>query len=102
MNPIYGSAKYAMTSFKTIAPLMVYAFFSCANRFVSLTSDSETWKLIRRAQEDGGFREEFSVTGPHVTPATPCGHLAITKEDVAAPADASPEMALLGGFDGIF
>lgn len=102
MRPNDPPMKYAMTSFKTIAPVMVYAFFSCANRFVSLTSDSETWRLIRRAQEDGGFREEFSVTGPHVTPATLCGHLAVTKAGVAAPADASPEMALFGGFDGIF
>ena len=97
-----GSLNYSNTSFKVIAPVMVFAFFSCANRFVSLNSDAETWRLIRRAQEDGGFREEFSLTGPHVTPAPPCGHLKVTKAGVAVPANASPEMELLGGFEGIF
>jgi len=94
--------KYACTSFQTLAPLMVYAFFSCANRFVSLTSDKETQRLITLAQEDSGFRQEFSVTGPHVTPAGPGEHLTAGKSGVAAAADTSPELELLGGFNGIF
>ena len=81
---------------------MVYAFFSCANRFVSLTSDEETHRLIQRAEEDSGFRMEFSITGPHVTPAPHCGHLTVSKAGAAVSADSSPEMALLGGFDGVF
>ena len=100
LNP--WKLEYRHTSFQTIQTLMVYAFFSCANRFVSLTSDEETHRLIQRAEEDSGFRMEFSITGPHVTPAPHCGHLTVSKAGAAVSADSSPEMALLGGFDGVF
>lgn len=96
-----GSLNYSDTSFKTIAPLMVYAFFSCANRFVSLTSDVETWRLINRAKTDDAFRNEFSITGPHVTAAGSNEHLTVSKAGAAVPAHISPEMDLVGGFDGV-
>ena len=92
---------YANTSFKTLAPLMVYAFFSCANRFVSLTSDAETHMLFERANTSASFREEFSLTGPHVTAAGPSEHLTVSKASAAASAEMSPELELLGGYAGV-
>ena len=97
-----AGTRYASTSFEEVSALMVYAFFSCANRFVSLTSDAESIALVRRAKADQAFRHEFSVTGPHVTPAAPFKRLCVAKASAAAPADSSPEMELMGGFAGVF
>lgn len=93
---------YASTSFEEVSALMVYAFFACANRFVSLTSDAQSLALVQRAHRDQAFRQEFAVKGPHVTPAAPCKRLCVSKANAAAPANSSPEMDLLGGFAGVF
>ena len=92
---------YHLTSFKILGPMMIYSFFSCSNRFVSLTDDTDIWTLLDRMTNDQALREEFSLTGPHVSPAGPNQRLSVSKASAAVPVDTSPEFDLLGGFEGI-
>ena len=91
------------TSFRTIAPMMVHAFFTCRNRFVNLTSDESVLGLLARAQNDPIFREEFSLTGPHVVPAKEGKALKCSKTSQSAEGHfgMTPEMELFGGFAGV-
>ena len=89
------------TSWRQLAPMMVHAFFTCQNRFVNLTSDAAVAELLARGAFDPMFREEFSVTGPHVVPALPGKALKCSKRTLAAdPEGMSPELELFGGFSG--
>ena len=92
---------YHLTSFKILGPMMIYAFFSCSNRFVSLTSDADVWELLDCMTKNQARREEFSLTGPHVSPAGPNQRLSVRKASAAVPIDTSPESDLLGGFEGV-
>lgn len=91
------------TSFRTIAPMMVHAFFTCRNRFANLTSDENALELLARARNDPMFREEFSLTGPHVVPAKEGKALKCSKTTQSAEGHfgMTPEMELFGGFAGV-
>lgn len=92
---------YHQTSFKILGPMMIYAFFSCSNRCLSLTCDADVWTLLDRMTKNQALREEFSLTGPHVSPAGPNQRLSVSKASAAVPVDTSPEFDLLGGFEGV-
>ena len=89
------------TSFVSIAPMMVYAFFCCSNRFVCVNSENLTSELLGKAKS-GGFREEFALNGPHVHPAQESESLCVSK--LAPSTDGfggDPTLELFGGFAGI-
>ena len=91
------------TSFRMIAPMMVFAFFTCRNRFVNLNSSEDVIALLNRAAHGHSFREEFSLTGPHVIPAEEGKALKCCKPTAAAEDHfgLSPELELFGGFAGV-
>ena len=90
------------TSFCSMGPMMVYAFFCCANRFICLHSEDRTRELLARARSDAGFREEFALNGPHVCPAEEGASLAVSKFTASTDGFGSdPTLELFGGFAGI-
>ena len=90
---------YQDTSFKVIGPMMVFTFFSCSHRSrsLSLTSDDDIWKLMDSITKDASLRDEFSLTGPHVSPAGLNERLTIRKDSSTVRSHSSPELDLLGG-----
>jgi hypothetical protein len=93
---------YHLTSFKILGPMLVYSFFSSATRSLSLTSDVDVWALIDRMTSDQALREEFSLTGLHVSPAGPNQRLSVRQAIGAVPIDTSPESDLFGGLQEVF
>lgn len=94
------AGRYEHTSFRAIAPAMVYAFFAQPFGTINLNSVHETVSLLDTACADTLFQIEYAIGGRHVQ---------LPKEGVSidasshhhasdAQVDLSPEMDLLGGF----
>lgn len=91
-------AGYKHTSFGTIAPAMVCAFFANSFGTTDLNSVPEMVSLLASAFENRLFQVEYSLAGRHVPPIKDGESLRVAAPRPPQQAVDSPEMDLFGAF----